>query len=74
MNRIAIVVRTTDLSRQQEALRAAVGQTLRGATVLVVPLVVLAEGKALSTLRALGCVVNAELGELRGCHAVEVWS
>jgi hypothetical protein len=70
---VGIVLRNP--ARAEEALRAAVGQTLRGARVIVVPLVPLPAGsRALATLRALGHVVDGELGALRDCQAVEVWS
>jgi hypothetical protein len=69
---VGIVVRNP--ARAGEALRAAVGQSLRGARVLVIPLVPLPEGRALSTLRALGFAVDAPLAALADCQAVEVWS
>ena len=73
-----VVIRTVDPERAAEALRAAVGLTLRGARVAVVPLVPLPDdarvARALGTLRALGHVVDATLDVLREADAVEVWT
>ena len=73
-----VVVRTLDPDRAAEALRAAVGLTLRGARVAVVPLAPLPDddrvARALGTLRALGHETEAGLDALAGAAAVEVWT
>jgi hypothetical protein len=72
-----VVVRTRDPHRQSEALRAALGLTLRGARVEVVvddlltPLAV----RSAETLKSFGHAVGVELGEaLKRADAVEVWT
>ena len=72
-----VIVRTTDPHRQSEALRAALGLTLRGAHVQVVvgelltPLAV----RAAETLRSFGHEVGSELAAaLAAADAVEVWT
>jgi hypothetical protein len=75
---IAVVVDTTDLERAVEALRAAVGLTLRGDPVAVIirrplpadPRV----DRAVATLRALGHTVGDDGGSLAPAAAVEVWT
>lgn len=75
---ILVITRTTDPHRQAEALRAALGLTLRGAIVEVVVgelLTPLAE-RAAATLRSFGYAVHdidpAEA--LTRADAVEVWT
>lgn len=75
---ILVVVRTRDPHRQSEALRAALGVTLRGARVEVVVeepfLTPLAERSA-ATLRSFGHPVGVELAEAIGrATVVEVWT
>jgi hypothetical protein len=73
-----VVVRTRDPHRQAEALRAALGLTLRGARVevaldgaLLTPLAV----RAAETLVSFGYPVGVELREaLSRATAVEVWT
>jgi hypothetical protein len=73
-----VVVRTRDPHRQSEALRAALGLTLRGARVEVVvdgelltPLAV----RAAETLRSFGHRVGVDLRDaLAAADAVEVWT
>ena len=72
-----VVVRTRDQHRQAEALRAALGLTLRGARVEVVvdelltPLAL----RSAATLRSFGHAVGVELHEaLARADAVEVWT
>jgi hypothetical protein len=71
----AVVVRTRDPARAAEALRAAVGLTLRGDTVALVALSPLPAdervARALATLRALGQPVDAPLAE---ADRIEVWT
>ncbi|HVK83357.1 MAG TPA: hypothetical protein VM513_04570 [Kofleriaceae bacterium] len=75
-----IVVRTSDPHRQSEALRAALGVTLRGAAIEVVidepPHTPLAQ-RATDTLRAFGHAVGPadDMGEkLARADVVEVWT
>ena len=80
MKRIAVIIATTELPRMQEALRAAVGLSLRGDRVCAWlctrppndPLV----QRALATLQALGheVAVGQSAWRLHDCDAVEVWS
>jgi len=75
---ILIVCRTMDPHRQSEALRAALGVTLRGERVEVVVegalLTPLAQ-RAAETLVSFGHVVGAELAEaLPRAKVVEVWT
>ena len=79
MKRIAVVLRCTDSERAAEALRAAVGLTLRGDRVLLVWAAALDRnapvlGRALGTLAALGHDTDAPLAAIRASDAVEVWS
>lgn len=79
MKRVAVVVRTTDRDRAAEALRAAVGLTLRGAAVSVIRARPVDESdprvrKCLSTLGALGHAIDAPASAVRAADAVEVWS
>jgi hypothetical protein len=73
-----VVVRTIDPHRQAEALRAALGLTLRGAKVEVVvtgPLLTPLAERAAATLRSFGHVVGGELdAALARATAVEVWT
>ncbi len=74
---IAVVVRAREPHRQAEALRAALGLTLRGGRVEVVladaPLTPLAE-RAIATLRAFGHVVADDPSVIARADAVEVWT
>jgi uncharacterized membrane protein len=76
--RIAIVSRTRDPHRQSEALRAALGLTLRGARVAVVveePLLAPLAERAAAMLRAFGHEVGVTLeAALAGADRVEVWT
>lgn len=76
--RILVVARTRDPHRQAEALRAALGLTLRGATVEVAhdgPLLTPLARRAADTLRSFGHAVGVSLAEaLPRADAVEVWT
>ena len=75
---ILIVARTRDPHRQAEALRAALGLTLRGARVEVVlygPLLTPLAQRAADTLRSFGHAIGVDLAEaLARADAVEVWT
>ena len=75
---ILIIARTTDPHRQSEALRAALGVTLRGGSVEVVlegPILTPLGQRAADTLRSFGHVVGAELLDaLARADVVEVWT
>jgi hypothetical protein len=75
---IAVVVRTREAHRQSEALRAALGLTLRGARVDVVvelPLLTPLAERAATTLVSFGHRVGVALEEaLERADAVEVWT
>jgi hypothetical protein len=75
---IVVVVRTRDPHRQSEALRAALGLTLRGAHVEVVvdePLLTPLAERSAVTLRSFGHAVGADLASaLERATAVEVWT
>jgi hypothetical protein len=80
VKQIAVIVRSTDRARVAEALRAAVGLTLRGDRVLAV----LADGaaeadpRAVATLTSFGYTVArgdaAIAAAVAGADAIEVWS
>lgn len=74
---IAVVIDTADRERVAEALRAAVGLTLRGDPVAVVTRRPLPDDphieRAVATLRALGHTVGAEPSVIAAASAVEVW-
>ena len=76
--KILVVARTRDPPRQAEALRAALGLTLRGAQVEVVlygPLLTPLAHRAADTLRSFGHTLGVDLAEaLRRADAVEVWT
>lgn len=77
--RILVIARTRDPHRQAEALRAALGLTLRGGTVEVVvesPLLTPLAERAAATLRSFGYPVGArtETEALADADAVEVWT
>jgi hypothetical protein len=77
--KLLVVARTRDPHRQAEALRAALGLTLRGAAVEVViegTLLTPLAQRAADTLRSFGHAVGASsLGEaLARADAVEVWT
>jgi hypothetical protein len=76
---IAVVVRTVETDRAAEALRAAVGLTLRGERVCIVRACALPTddrriAKCLSTLVALGHEIDAPMTRIREACAVEVWT
>jgi NAD(P)H-nitrite reductase large subunit len=80
---LAVLLRTTDADRAAEAVRAAVGLTLRGDRVVVAtggaPAEALADprvDKGLATLRLLGHAVTDGDGAdvARTADAVEVWT
>lgn len=75
---ILLIVRTRDPHRQAEAMRAALGVTLRGQRVEVVvdePLLTPLATRAAATLRSFGHGVGVELGEaLARASVVEVWT
>ena len=75
---ILVIARSTDPHRQSEALRAALGLTLRGAKVEVITgrLLTPTAERAAATLRSFGYQVHdAELVEAHGrADAVEVWT
>jgi hypothetical protein len=79
---VAVIVRSSDEARIAEALRAAVGLTLRGSRVTVYRSPAAAAvvspriTRAVDTLRLLGhAVVDGEPGAaLREAGAVEVWT
>lgn len=73
-----IVVRTRDPHRQSEAMRAALGVTLRGARVEVAvdePLLTPLAERSAATLRSFGHVVGVDLQDaLSRAEVVEVWT
>ncbi|MBL9018676.1 MAG: hypothetical protein JNL83_31105 [Myxococcales bacterium] len=75
---IAVVVTTKDPHRQSEALRAALGLTLRGARVEVVvdePLLTPLAERSAAMLRSFGHTVGTDLpGAVARATAVEVWT
>jgi hypothetical protein len=76
--RIAVVIKTSNADRAAEALRAAVGLTLRGDRVSVVRVRPLPESdtrvaRALGALAALGHEVDASMACVHEADAVEVW-
>jgi hypothetical protein len=77
--RIAVVIKTSNADRAAEALRAALGLTLRGDRVSVVRARPLPEAdvrvaKCLGALEALGHEVDASMAVVHDADAVEVWS
>jgi hypothetical protein len=77
--RLVVCLATSAADRVAEALRAAVGLSLRGDSVSVVLLAPanLEEPrakKAVSTLRGLGHWVDAPVAAIRDADQVEVWS
>ena len=74
---IGIIARTRDPHRQSEALRAALGLTLRGARVVVAvdePLLTPLAERAAATLRSFGHRVGVAIDEALAADAVEVWT
>ena len=77
--RLVVVVQTSDPERVAEALRAAVGLSLRGDAISVILLAAAdlneeRARRAVATLRGLGHWIDAPLTSLREADAVEVWS
>jgi hypothetical protein len=76
--KILIIARTRDPHRQAEALRAALGLTLRGASVevsLYGPLLTPLAQRAAATLLSFGHTVGVDLTDaLPRADAVEVWT
>jgi hypothetical protein len=76
--RILVIARTVDPHRQAEALRAALGLTLRGASVEVAhagPLLTPLARRAADTLRSFGHAVGVDVADaLPRADAVEVWT
>jgi hypothetical protein len=76
--KILIIARTRDPHRQAEALRAALGLTLRGASVEVAlygPLLTPLARRAADTLLSFGHAVDVDLTDaLPRADAVEVWT
>jgi hypothetical protein len=76
--RILVIARTRDPHRQAEALRAALGLTLRGAAVEVAlygPLLTPLAHRAVETLISFGHAVGVDLATaLPRADAVEVWT
>jgi len=75
---ILVISKTLDPARQAEALRAALGLTLRGARVEVViegPLLTPLAERSAATLRSFGHAVGVELdAALARADRVEVWT
>jgi hypothetical protein len=75
---ILVVVRTRDPHRQSEALRAALGLTLRGARVEVAvdgPLLTPLAMRSAETLTSFGHAVGVDAADaLARATAVEVWT
>lgn len=75
---ILVIARTTDPNRQSEALRAALGLTLRGATVEVIvdgPLLTPLAERAAMTLRSFGHTIHNDVAAaLARADVVEVWT
>jgi hypothetical protein len=73
---IGIIVRTADTGRAAEALRAAVGMTLRFERVLLVapPAVDDRGARALALLRELGQVTEVDVDAALAADVVEVWT
>ena len=75
---ILVIVHTHDPHRQAEAMRAALGLTLRGGRLEVVvdgPLLTPLAERSAAMLRSFGHTVGGELGDALGrADAVEVWT
>ena len=76
MKSVGIIVRTADATRAGEALRAAVGMTLRFERVLLVapPAVDDRGARALALLRELGEVTEVTVDDALGADVVGVWT
>ena len=72
----AVIIRSADGARAAEALRAAVGMTLRFEQVLVVPGPGIdARGaRSLAVLASLGPTVDATVEDALAADVVEVWT
>jgi len=75
---VLIIARTRDPRRQSEALRAALGLTLRGASVEVIidgPLLTPLAERAATTLRSFGHTIHTDVtAALARADVVEVWT
>ena len=74
---VGVIARTRDPHRQSEALRAALGLTLRGARVVVAvdgPLLSPLAERAAATLRSFGHGVGVSIAEALAADVVEVWT
>jgi hypothetical protein len=71
-----IIIRSADPARAAEALRAAVGMTLRFERVLVVPGGAVDErgARSIAVLRSLGHTVDASVDAALAADVVEVWT
>jgi|KBSSwiStaDraftv2_1062776.scaffolds.fasta_scaffold613225_2 hypothetical protein len=77
MSSAAVIIRCLDPARAAEALRAAVGMTLRFDRVLVVPGATRCDergARSLAVLRSLGHTVDAGLEDALAADVVEVWT
>jgi hypothetical protein len=76
--RVLVIARTRDPHRQSEALRAALGLTLRGAQVEVLvegPLLTPLAERSAATLRSFGHSIAEDLAAaLERAQIVEVWT
>jgi hypothetical protein len=76
--RILVIARTRDPHRQSEALRAALGLTLRGAQVEVIvdgPLLTPLAERSAATLHSFGHALGSDVTEaLARADIVEVWT
>jgi hypothetical protein len=72
----AVIIRSADPARAAEALRAAVGMTLRFERVLVVPGAAVDErgARSIAVLRSLGHTVDATVEAALAADVVEVWT
>jgi hypothetical protein len=69
---VGVVIRTRDPARVAEALRAALGLTLRGARVVVSGDAL--AGRAADLLREMGHAIGAPAGDALSADVVEVWT
>jgi hypothetical protein len=69
---VGVIIRTREPGRVAEALRAAVGLTLRGARVVVAGEAL--RGRAADVLREMGHAVGVTPGAALAADVVEVWT